>query len=463
MDIKAETFKHYTTENGLPNNVIYGVQHDAHGQLWMSTNFGLCRFNPETAAVWLFTVDDGLMGNEFNRLSYGKDIHGRLYFEGVEGLTTFDPEVFYSPTEASPIVINRLKLSNKEVLYTSAIDKEEKDRYILPAPIEQCQELSFPYTERMITLGFSLLDFTNPKGNKYRYKLEGFHDDWIEAGAVNEAVFTNLNPGKYTFLVSGSNSQNVWSTPAQMQLTILSPWWATWWFRSLLAVSIAAAIYGFYRYRLQQTIKLQHLRNRIAADLHDEIGSTLSSISLAGAVIQHKLKNSNPEVEGFLHKINYNTQKMMEAMSDIVWAVNTKNDRFEQVIHRMRAFAVEILEPKEVMVHFDVSPHISQLLLDMQQRKNLYLIFKEVIHNTAKYADCKNVWVTLGYSNGRLLMKVRDDGVGFNLKPTTSNGQNEFGGNGIHNMYHRAHELKGKMEMNSSAGQGTEVLLSFVV
>src|SRR4029078_10117869 len=110
--------------------------------------------------------------------------------------------------------------------------------------------------------------------------------------------------------------------------------------------------------------KIQYLRNRIAADLHDEIGSTLSSISLAGTVIQHKLKGQNPEVDGLLHKINHNTQAMMEAMSDIVWAVNTKNDRFEQILHRMRAFAGEILEPNDVMVHFESNPNMSQLQLN---------------------------------------------------------------------------------------------------
>ena len=471
MDIKAETFRHYTTTNGLPNNVIYAVQSDQHNKLWLSTNFGLCRFDPVNNEIWSFTFEDGLPGNEFNRLEYGKTTDGRLYFGGIEGGALFDPEVFYTPAVSSPVVINRLKLSNKEVIYKSGLESETGKEYKLPQPLEFCQKLTFPYTERMITLGFSLLDFTNPVGNKYRYKLEGFNDEWIDAGELNEAVFTNLNPGTYTFLVSGRNSDHLWSEPAKMELVIRSPWWATWWFRSIMGILVAIGIYTFYRYRLQQAMKIQHLRNRIAADLHDEIGSTLSSISLAGTVIQHKLKGQHTEVDGFLDKINYNTQKMMEAMSDIVWAVNTKNDRFEQVLHRMRAFAVEILEPKDVLVHFNVSPQLSQLVLDMQQRKNLYLVFKEVIHNSAKYAQCENVWVTLAYIHGQLIMRVRDDGVGFNVDPTYHNTQSrinsEFksgmGGNGIQNMHQRALELKGKLGINSSPGHGTEVSLVFSV
>jgi streptogramin lyase/two-component sensor histidine kinase len=471
MNVHAETFQHFTTKEGLPNNVIYAVQSDKDDHLWMSTNLGLCRFDPKTTEVWSFTVEDGLLSNEFNRMQYGKTMDGRLYFGGIEGPTIFDPEVFCSTSSASPIVINRLKLSNKEIFFAPVQDKETKHEYHLPAPLENCTKLTFPYMERMITLGFSLLDFTNPNGNKYRYKLEGFNKDWIEAGADNEAVFTNLNPGTYTFLVSGCNSNNVWSSPAQLQMIIQSPWWGTWWFRSLVLLAIATSIYGFYRYRLQQAMKLQHLRNRIAADLHDEIGSTLSSISLAGTVIQHKLKDPHPEVDVMVRKINQHTQTMMEAMSDIVWAVNTKNDRFDQVLHRMRAFAAEILEPKEAMVHFDVSPNVSPLQLDMQQRKNLYLIFKEVINNAAKYAQCNNVWITITYLHGRLMMEVRDDGVGFDMQPIHKNPHREeavpsrigMGGNGIENMYHRAHELKGNLQIHSSPGHGTKVLLIFAV
>ncbi len=471
MDIKTETFHHYTTADGLPNNVIYAVQSDKHDKLWLSTNQGLCRFDPENEEVWSFTVEDGLPGNEFNRLEYGKTTDGHLYFGGVEGITIFDPEVFYASADSSTIVINRLKLSNKEVNYSSANDHQSANEYHLPAPMELCHELIFPYTERMISLGFSLLDFTNPVGNKYRYKLQGFNDEWIDAGDLNEAVFTNLNPGTYSFMVSGLNSDKVWSAPAKLQLVILSPWWATWWFRIIILVLIVIGIYAFYRYRLQQAMKIQHLRNRIAADLHDEIGSTLSSISLAGTVIQHKLKGNNPEVDGLLDKINHNTQGMMEAMSDIVWAVNTKNDLFEQVLHRMRAFAGEILEPNDVMVHFESNPGLSQLQLNMQQRKNLYLIFKEVIHNAAKYSSCHNVWVGLQYTHGNLVMEIRDDGVGFVMHPLKVDGlkaesdrfSSGMGGNGIQNMQQRASELNGKLEINSSPGHGTLVKLTFAI
>ncbi|HEY3385941.1 MAG TPA: two-component regulator propeller domain-containing protein, partial [Saprospiraceae bacterium] len=141
LNISTGTFKHYNTSNGIPNNVIYAVQSDAHNNLWLSTNLGLCRFDPGSEEVWSFTIEDGLPGNEFNRMEYGKGSDGRLYFAGVEGVISFDPEDFYRTSTSSPIVINRLKLSNKEVRYSAGISGELKGDYHLSAPLELSQQL----------------------------------------------------------------------------------------------------------------------------------------------------------------------------------------------------------------------------------------------------------------------------------------------------------------------------------
>lgn len=473
FDLNGEQFKRLSTKDGLPNNVIYGILSDKHNNLWLSTNSGLCFFNPHTLEMQTFTSKDGLPGNEFNRNASIKSDEDILYFGGVNGWVCFNPENYYKNKKQSGVVINKLKILNKEVFYALTDSIKQKDNYQLPAPIEQCTKLVFNYDQRMITFGFTVMDFTNPDGNRYKYKLERFNNDWIDAGTNNEATYTNLSPGNYVFKVLGCNSMNVWSlTPASIDIEILPPWWETWWFQLFIILSVVSGIYLFYQYRLQQALKLQTLRNRIAADLHDEIGSTLSSISLASSVIQKKLDGSTYEVTSLLNRISNNTDNMMEAMSDIVWAVNTRNDRFDNVINRMRAFAIEILEPKNILVHFTISPHVSNLTLNMQQRKNLYLIFKEAINNAAKYSDCKNVWLDIEYHNGRMFLKIRDDGKGFEItrqsdvafQIQSGNIQNNsFGGNGLHNMERRATELKGKLKIESGAELGTQVSFEFPV
>lgn len=463
----------FTTRDGLPNNVIYGILNDHKENLWMSTNYGLCFFNTTTFETYNFTTTDGLPRNEFNRYTYSKDTNGIMYYAGVEGAICLDPLEFYKSQESSPVVINQLKLSNKNVVYSSKLNTHTLNAYQLPKPLGQCKSLVFPYTERMITLGFTLLDFTNPEENVFKYRLEGFSDQWIFVNGQQEATFTNLKPGDYTFMVTGRNSANVWSeSPATMMITILPPWWKTWWFRGFALFVFVYILYAFYRYRLRQAMKLQVLRNRIAADLHDEIGSTLSSVSLASSVIQQKLDNNNTEVKSLLQRINDNTNSMMEAMNDIVWAINTKNDRMESIIYRMRAFALEILEPEQVEVHFSISEQANQLQLDMQQRKNIYLIFKEAVNNAAKYAECRNLWVDIHYNQNKMKMRVQDDGIGFtltqgenglNANNTFDNNYRLYGGNGLPNIQKRTEEIKGKSRIESAKGKGTHIEVIFTV
>jgi signal transduction histidine kinase len=231
---------------------------------------------------------------------------------------------------------------------------------------------------------------------------------------------------------------------------------------ALLSV-ILVGIILFFRYQINQSRKIEKMRNRIASDLHDEIGSTLSSISISSTIIQNKLDNSVPGVDSMLHQISENTDNMMEAMSDIVWSINTKNDKFENVINRMRAFAIEILEPLNCNVIFTIDDKLLDIKLDAIQRKNIYLIFKEVINNAAKYAACKHVWVEIHKNkNNKLIFKIRDDGKGFdNAFSFPIAKEYNFGGNGLNNIYKRALELNAKMSLNSSIGAGTEIALEF--
>lgn len=232
---------------------------------------------------------------------------------------------------------------------------------------------------------------------------------------------------------------------------------------SFLLVTIIGLII-FYRYKLKQSKNIEKMRNRIASDLHDEIGSTLSSISLSSTIIQNKLNENDSPIKPLLNQISQHTDSMMEAMSDIVWSINTKNDRFDNIINRMRAFAIELLEPKGCNILFEAEDNLNDIKLDPSQRKNLYLIFKEAINNTAKYAECKNIWINFIKQHNRLILKIKDDGVGFeNATQINSNAAYNFGGNGLKNMKKRAEEINAIFTLNSYAGLGTELKLEIKI
>ncbi|MCB0770725.1 MAG: hypothetical protein KDC00_10010, partial [Flavobacteriales bacterium] len=441
-----------TSREGLPNDVVYGILPDGRGNLWLSTNMGICQYFPGTGHTNNYSMADGLIGNEFNRYSAERSADGTLYFGGMEGITWFDPEDFYHVRSASPTLITELKLLNKPVRVTD-------QQVFLPVPVEQLKELVLPYSERMITFGFASTDLSAPAQNEYRYILEGLNTIWIENGTAHEATFTNLDPGSYAFRVQGRNSAGVWDEQgASIHLTILPPWWGTWWFRALMALFLTGSLYAFFRYRLARAMEVVSVRDQIARDLHDEIGSTLSSVALYSTVAQKKAGDKLPEASEMLGRITESTTSVMEAMNDIVWAVNAENDNMGHLVQRMRAFAVRMTEAAECALQFEVDKEMGNARIGMTQRKNLYLIFKEALNNAMKYAACTTIHVQLRRANAETILTVEDDGIGFD---PCAKRNGELGGNGLVNMQKRATELRGTLTVRSEAGKGTTVQLRF--
>ena len=471
FNIATGKCKTYTTENGLPNNVVYGILQDDKGNLWMSTNNGIAKspLTPEggiksaegeaNSPLWSrgvfknFTVKDGLQSNEFNRYAYCKLQTGELAFGGVNGLNIFNPDDINDNVYEPNILFTGFKIGNKEV---SIIE----DSAILRKAIFATNQLHLNYTQNFLTFSFASTDYSSKKNNGFQYQLVGLDKGWLPVTKLNEATYTNLDPGSYTFKVRGTNSDGVWSSNiASINIFISPPWWATWWFRSLVAMAVAGAAYGFYRYRLMQALKIANVRNSIARDLHDEIGSTLSSIALYGASAKMMLPEEHP-ISNVLTKINESTSSMNESMSDIVWAINTRNDKFDNIVSRMEAFANQVMEVRACKVFFETNNEVKQLDLDMEQRKNLYLLYKEIVNNAGKHSSCINLWVKLNLNNGFLNLTIKDDGKGFNTNETDAYA---MGGNGLFNMKKRAAELHAEIKIDSTPGNGTEVNLKMRV
>lgn len=455
-----DAFEVYTTENGLPNNVVYGLLADDHDNLWLSTNYGLCQFNPRSFLTRNFTREDGLQDNEFNGHAYYKDEEGTFYFGGMGGLTYFDPEDFYIDNKESNVVIHTLKIDNQPIRFERNTDPSKKGSYVLEQPLDQTQQIEFNYNQLMITFGFACLDLTKPEYNSFRYKLEGFNDDWIEAGFGHEATFTQLSAGTYTFKVQGRNASNVWNRKgAELIVVMHGPWWESWWFFFLCLLAIVGIIYLTYRYHLKQNEKIFKLRNKISTDLHDEIGSTLSSIALFGSVAETTLETDLSHSKKMLSRINARTTEAMESINDIVWAINSNNDQLKALLKRMRAYIFQLSDASNVEIYFTSDDNITDLKISMAQRKNIYLIYKEAVINAFKYAQCDTIEVKLSKTPSGLQLMIKDNGVGFN----TQDALDDFsmGGNGIKNMQLRADELKGKLIITSAIGEGTSVTFSW--
>ena len=447
FDMSKETFTHHTEKQGLSNDVVYGILTDATGNLWMSTNKGISRFDTRTKLFKNYNENDGLQGSEYNRNAFCKTGEGYLYFGGITGFNYFDPAKLSGSNYVPFVWITGINVLNRPLDFT------EEDG-LLKKPAYLTDRIRLNYEQNVISFEFSSADFSAFDNNRFKYQLAGFDKDWILSGNTNTATYTNLDPGTYNFMVKGSNDDGTWNEKESfVELVILPPWYMTWWFRILAALAIIAAGYTFYRYRLDQALKLQAIRDRIAGDLHDEVGSNLSNIYIFSNVAQQK---SNEATAPLLQKITDYTQQSMEAMNDIVWMINSRNDRFENIMVRMRTLAAEFSEASEckLILHFD--ERLNDVKLNMEERKNFYLIYKEAINNIAKYAGCTTIWIDMKLHQKTVTLNIRDNGKGFDVATSTK-------GNGLYNMKKRAEMLNGTLTVTSKPGDGTTFQLNFKI
>jgi signal transduction histidine kinase len=220
-----------------------------------------------------------------------------------------------------------------------------------------------------------------------------------------------------------------------------------------------------YRYRIGQIIKLERVRTRIATDLHDDIGSSLSKIAILSEVVRQKNRIDGNEVavDGKnepLEIIANTSREMVDSMSDIVWAINPERDNLTDLIQRMRRFAEDILDAQDIGYKFIVPEHLREIALGADVRRDVYLIFKEIVNNLAKYAEASEAIIDIKLENNYLLVEIADDGRGFNVEPVLNGGSsNSLGGNGLKNMKRRAGNFGGTVQIESTIDTGTRIVL----
>ena len=429
LNINTGKFTHFFEKDGLANNVVYEMLPDAQGNYWISTNGGISRFNPDTYTFKNYTQEDGLQSNEFNSNAALKSSSGELYFGGVNGFNVFKPDSIQENKTPPPLILQGYTIFDKFYQPQEHIELDHADNYI--------------------TFSFAALEFSAPDKVKYSYMLEGFDDAWIEAGNKREAHYTNLDPGHYTFRVKASNADGYWTDPGiATTLTIHPPFWKAWWFTAFIIILSAAIMYAIHRYRLEQSLKVERLRNKIASDLHDEVGSSLTRISIYSDLVRNGAEET--ESKNYLKGISDLSREVVTTMSDIVWSIDNRYDTMDALILRMKDFATELLQARNIAFDFQATGVDSKKVLDPVWKQNLYLIFKEAINNIVKHAHATEVKVVLSFDRGVFSMSISDNGKG-----VPPNGSPK--GHGLRNMKRRAEALEGEFTLENT--KGTTILI----
>jgi signal transduction histidine kinase/ligand-binding sensor domain-containing protein len=238
FDQNEGIFTRYTTQNGLPDDLVWGILEDDHGYLWISTNNGLARFDPQTEAFKVYDTEDGLQGKEFRPGAFYKSERGEMFFGGVNGFNSFYPERVWDNPNTPPVVLTQVSQGGEEI--------------VLDKSISAVNELTFRWPNNFFEFEFAALSYTQPAKNQYAYMLEGFDEGWNNNGTKHNGRYTNLPGGTYTLRLKGSNNDGVWNEAGtSLLVTIVPPFWGTWWFRGLVALFLMGVITGSYRLRIK--------------------------------------------------------------------------------------------------------------------------------------------------------------------------------------------------------------------
>ena len=443
-----DTFTRFETRDGLPSDNISGIVEDNNGNLWLSTSNGISKFNPINKTFKNYDVNDGLQGQNFNDRAFAKLKTGEFIFGGKDGFTIFHPDSIKDVESIPPVVITDFQIFNKTV---NPGDKDSP----LKKSISLTDEIILPYYQHSISFEFAVLDYINPKSNKYKYMLEGLHKDWVETTADHRiAAFTNLHPGKYIFRVIGANNKGVWNNKgASINITITPPFWQTLWFRIIIVLLAAGLIYALHSYRLKRQLEIERMRIRIASDLHDDVGASLTKIAVHSEIIQ--TTSNAQKVKPSAKKIGEVSREIITTMSDIVWSIDARNDTIGNLLDRMHDFVANTLSSRQIKVTFNTKGLESSKKIPVDKRQNIYLIFKEAVNNIAKHAKASQVDIQINNDEQGFRMNIKDNGKGFDVS------QKQIG-HGLINMKMRAKRINAKLTIHCDQGMIIELTMKSI-
>lgn len=441
------------TPEGLPNNSVYGILGDENpNYIWMSTNSGLGKLNTKTLSFTNFTEADGLQNNEFNTGAFYKSEKGDLFFGGVNGFNIINTRELAVNEGAPKVFLTGINLFN---------EKLESDSSILFK-----KNLNLEHNENFLSFEFAAMDYEAPLKNLYAHKMEGVDIDWVYSGNRNFADYPNLKPGGYTFQVKAANKYGVWNEKGiALNIQVLPPWWQTWWFRVLYALTLVGFTVSLIRYYSQRKLKeqlrqlelkskLRNERERISRDLHDHVGAQLANI-IAGLTLIDKYAEVDEKDKSvkLMKSLKGDAEVTIKQLRETIWALNQNELTLEGFTNHLNAyFKNQSALTEQLSLKVNIAGDGADVL-SAAQALNLFRIIQEASQNTLKYANAKNLGIDFKRQNGNLEVSIKDDGT-FKTDKESFNG-----GYGMKNMQKRVKEIEGEIEVSIEDGTLIRVVI----
>ncbi len=412
----------------LKKGAVYFVLQDSLRHLWFGTEYGLHEWTG--SAMHHYTTRDGLASDII--IQGTADANGSLWFGTKDGVSYLSPS-------------NRSQHIPVPRIYLDGVLAGDNER-------QEVNHSVIGYEDRSLVFKFNALSFVDEGAIEFQWKVTGFDREWIGPFQQRQVRYTNLAPGKYTFHVRAANRNGDWSVPAQFDFSIRLPYWKTWWFITLVSLFFSAILFLIYRYRINQLRKIETMRTHIAADLHDDIASSLASVSLYAEVIQRQLRPESEQTRSLLIRIHNLSHEVMENISTIVWTVDPRHDELSDLIQYFQRYARPLCTIAGVSFISHFPEQLKTIILTPEQRRTIYLILKEGLANVLRHADCSQVEFSCAFQNHVIDLSLQDDGQGFNLKTVND-------GHGLANIKMRAQTIGANIQITSQLGKGTAIRL----
>lgn len=475
---KDKQIKRYNTTNGLPNNVVYGILEDSFGRLWLSTNRGISCFNPETEKFRNFTESDGLQSNQFNTASYCRTSVGQMYFGGINGITTFRPELLLDNPYTPPVVITKLQLFNKVV-------RPDDETGILTKNISETKSITLKSWQTAFSIEFVVSNYISGQHNTFAYKLEGYDKEWYYLTDSRTVSYSNLPQGTYQFLVKAANSDGKWNPiPTALKIIVLPIWYKTWWALLIFFATFAGFItfvFRFFWMRKSMEAQLEierrdkehqeeinQMKMRFFINISHELRTPLTLILTPLQEIINKI--SDRWTRNQLEYIQRNANRLLHLVNQLmdyrraelgVFELKAKKGNAHQLIQDNFLFYDKLARHKKITYTLHSELEDKEVLFDANY---LELIVNNLLSNAFKYTESgQSITITLKEENGWLLLQVSDTGIGI---PINKQGkiferfyqiESEHVGSGIGlSLVQRLIELHhGRIELDSEENKGS--------
>ena len=487
FDVTHETFTHLRERDGLASDRIVSILEDGHagdpaaGNLWIGTGRGLSKLDRDRKTLHTYGPTHGLPMTEYSRGGLTTR-DGELLMGSIHGLISFQPDAVRDSQNVPPVVFTNFLLANQPVTVG--------ERSPLRQTIDQTDSITLTYADRVISFEFAALNYGAPQQTRYRYKLEGFNNDWITVDSTRRLVtYTNLAPGEYVFRVTAATGTGAWNEAGRaIALVVTPPWWATWWFRALAVALIAGSVTGLYRWRVsslkrrrralevevaerkqvEEMLRASHgkiadlagrlltaqeaERTRIARELHDDVGQRVASLSIALSTLKRKLGPTHDSVDD-VATLQRETMRMSKDLRNLSHELHPGALEHVGLVEALRTRCEELRVESNVRASVDVAEGWSEVPYDMALC--LYRVAQEALRNVTSHANATTARISLARHGGDVVMQVADDGQGFIASdPAMHHGL------GLMSMDERVRMLGGTFQVQPGPHNGTVVVAS---